>query len=244
MHPNIRIMITCLLLIQIPILIAGNYKNFTGRSDNNWMNIKLLSKNTTLEIYETMHLEKEGLSRDAFEKAWQGFQKLSNKNALVRNDIITIADFSKPSSAERLFVIDIKEQKILYKSLVAHGKNSGELYAKSFSNIPETYKSSLGFYLTLNSYFGENGFSLRLKGLEKNINDKAYERAIVMHGAPYVSKKNIQKNGLIGRSFGCPAIPENNARPIIQSIKNGSLFFIYHPNKLYAKQSPVLKNHS
>ncbi|MFN9710070.1 MAG: murein L,D-transpeptidase catalytic domain family protein [Bacteroidota bacterium] len=236
---HIRMMITCLMFIQMPILIAGN-NAVPATTLISHINHSLYPTNSFSDLYECMELEEKGLSKDAFEKAIEGYQELLNSQKLKRIDIITIADFSKPSNEERLFVIDLKNNKILHKTLVAHGKNSGLLYARDFSNKPETNKSSLGFYLTLNSYSGEHGFSLRLKGLEKNINDKAFERAIVMHGAPYVSQKNVRQNGFIGRSLGCPAIPMAKAGPIIQSIKNGTLLFIYHPSKQYINQSAII----
>lgn len=239
--PQFRMIIVGLMFIQIPILIAGtsrlNSKKVYTAAHGEGSNV---TSNTAYEIYESMHLAAEGLSSDAFQKAWLGYQQLSRQGELPRQDIITIADFSKPSSEKRLFIIDLLHKKVVFKSLVAHGKNSGQLYAKSFSNQPETNKSSLGFFLTLNSYVGENGFSLRLKGLEKNINDKAYERAIVMHGAPYVSENKIRQQGFLGRSLGCPAVPASSAKKIIKTIKNGSLIFIYHPSSQYVKQSRLI----
>jgi hypothetical protein len=218
---SVRMFIAGLMFIQMPMLIAGNNKEENISLASGLINTESKSMQG-VDIYECMNLEEQGLSKDAFIKAWQGHQQLVEKGALPKNQIITIADFSKPSTKERLFILDLQEQKIIHKSLVAHGRNSGLLYAQSFSNTPETNKSSLGFYLTLNSYVGENGFSLRLKGLEKNINDKAYERAIVMHGAPYVSEKFAKQHGFIGRSLGCPAIPEADAKSIIKTIENGS----------------------
>jgi hypothetical protein len=236
-----RILIVCFLFIQMPMLIAGNNKTVDVLAPlNDFYKTNSILADRALSIYENMQLDAEGLSRDAFIKGWKGYHQLLQKGILVRDDILTIADFSKPSSEERLFIIDLCTQKILFKSLVAHGKNTGTLFAESFSNRPETNKSSLGFYLTLNTYEGEHGVSLRLKGLEKNINDKAYDRAIVMHGAPYVSKNFANQYGFLGRSLGCPAIPDAIAQPIIQTIKNGSLLFIYHPTKSYAKQSALL----
>lgn len=234
----IRTLLAALLFIPVPILIAGNKNNFIDVSAEYSLNKNhLLNANN---LFESMQLECSGLSREAFIKAWQGYHQLKSNHCEIQNGLITIVDFSKPSNQERLFVIDLNHQKILHASLVAHGRNSGLVYAKSFSNQPETYKSSLGFYKTLNTYEGENGFSLRLEGLEKNINDKAYERAIVMHGADYVSEKMAKAKGYIGRSFGCPAIPHDAAKKIIKTIKNGSLLFIYHPTKKYDKQSSLI----
>ncbi len=238
----VRILIVVLMIIQMPMLIAGNktLSDYHPKSINIHIEKEMESSNAAAELYNCMHLEAEGLSRDAFFKAWKGYHRLLKKGILLREDIITIADFSKPSSEERLFIIDLCSQQILHKSLVAHGKNSGYLYAQHFSNKPETHKSSLGFYLTMSTYEGEHGVSLRLKGLEKNINDKAYDRAIVMHGAPYVSQEFMQQNGFLGRSLGCPAVPDVLAGSIIETIKNGSLLFIYHPTQKYISQSALI----
>jgi hypothetical protein len=238
----LRMIFAGLMFIQMPMLIAGNttLSVHLSKSANVFIEKDLTTSKAKAELYDCMNLESEGLSKDAFLKACQGYNQLQKKGILLRDNILTIADFSRPSSEERLFIIDLTAQKILFKSLVAHGKNSGLLYAQSFSNKPETNKSSLGFYLTLNTYEGEHGVSLRLKGLEKNINDKAYDRAIVMHGASYVSKKFSRQNGFLGRSLGCPAIPDAIALPIIQTIKNGSLLFIYHPSKKYSSQSSII----
>ena len=239
----VRVIIAGLMFVQMPILIAANKKAadiVPNRKATHSFSEENVSEKAD-DLYASMNLDQEGLSRDAFLKAWQGYNQLTNEGIQSREHIITIADFSQPSTRKRLFVIDLDARQIIHKSLVAHGKNSGLLYANSFSNKPETNKSSLGFYLTMNTYSGEHGLSLRLKGLEKNINDKAYERAIVMHGANYVSESFAEKNGFLGRSLGCPAIPDALARPIIQSIKNGTVLFIYHPEKTYTKKSSVLK---
>jgi hypothetical protein len=234
----IRTLLAAILLVPVPMLIAGSKKNTI--KFKNEINVTDNYVFKAANMFETMQLSHYGLSKEAFLKAWQGYYQLKMNHSDIHDGMITIVDFSKPSNQERLFVIDMNQQKILYSSLVAHGRNSGLVYAKSFSNQPETYKSSLGFYRTLNTYQGENGFSLRLEGLEKNINDKAYERAIVMHGADYVSKKLANERGYIGRSYGCPAIPHNVASKIINTIKNGSLLFIYHPNTNYDKQSKLV----
>jgi hypothetical protein len=235
----IRTLLAVIFIVPVPILIAGNRSNSIdipatyNHHENNTIAI-------ADALFESMQLDKSGLSKEAFLKGWQGYNKITQHHCDIQEGLITIVDFSKPSNQERLFVIDLNNKKIIHAALVAHGRNSGLVYAKSFSNQPETYKSSLGFYKTLNTYTGENGFSLRLEGLEKNINDKAYERAIVMHGADYVSRKLARERGYIGRSYGCPAIPRDIAPKIIKTIKNGSLLFIYHPSKNYDDQSKLV----
>jgi L,D-transpeptidase catalytic domain len=139
-----------------------------------------------------------------------------------------------------LFVLDMNTGKVLFKTFVAHGKNSGLEYATNFSNEEESYKTSLGFFITCNTYNGSNGYSLKLKGCEKGINDKAAERAIVMHGAPYANEDFLDSNGYLGRSFGCPAVPEKMNKKIIDIIKNGSCLFLYHPTKKYINASKIL----
>jgi hypothetical protein len=132
--------------------------------------------------------------------------------------------------------------KILFNTLVAHGRNSGLEYATAFSNQQESHKTSLGFFITLNTYNGGNGYSLKLKGCEKGINDKALERAIVMHGADYANENFIQHNGYLGRSYGCPAVPEKINKELINAIKNGSCMFLYHSTKKYTTVSKILNS--
>lgn len=163
---------------------------------------------------------------EVLNKKWNKYAQLSN------NNVITIIDFNLPSNKKRLWTIDVNSGEVLIHSLVAHGKNSGENKAQKFSNTPHSLQSSLGFYLTENSYFGKHGYSLRLKGIEKDINDKAYERAIVVHSADYVSEDFIKANGRLGRSFGCPALPENINEKFINTTKEGSLLFIFHDSYL------------
>ena len=148
---------------------------------------------------------------------------------MAKSSIVTLIDFSLPSTAKRLWTINLETGEILFNSLVAHGRNTGNDVAQSFSNIPQSFQSSLGFYLTDHVYVGKHGNSLRLKGLEKNINDNAWKRAIVVHGADYVTESFIKQNGRLGRSQGCPAIPPEITEEFINTVKEGSLIFIYHP---------------
>ncbi|MCT1524328.1 murein L,D-transpeptidase catalytic domain-containing protein [Sphingobacterium hotanense] len=197
----------------------------------------------TRSLYEELQLSKI-LKWEAFEQAMQGYGKLSPKN----KDIITIIDFTLPSTDKRMYVIDLKNKKLLYHNIVSHGRNSGEKFATAFSNRHGSYQSSLGFYTTEGTYQGGNGYSLRLNGLEKGINDQALARAIVIHGADYCSENVIRSTGRLGRSYGCPALPRELNKPIINTIKNGSLMFIYAGNKDYLastkliKLNPVLQN--
>ena len=199
-----------------------------------------IEKPEVTDPYVIMGLEKKGLARKAFDLALNGYNKLLKKRLIRNKNIITVIDFSKPSDQKRLFVIDLKNKKVVYQSLVAHGRNSGLEYATDFSNETDSHKSSLGFYITLNTYSGDHGYALKLKGCEKGINNKAYDRAIVMHGSEYVTEQFLKSNGFLGRSFGCPALPEKMNKKIIDVVKNGSCLFIYHPTQKYLLTSPVL----
>lgn len=204
-------------------------------------NISSSSRFAINELYANLNIEALGLSKEVFDYAMGGLSYLLDNEKLGNDRIITIIDFSKPSTAKRLFIIDLVAQKVLFNTHVAHGMNSGSLYAKKFSNTPESFMSSLGFYKTENTYHGGNGLSLRLKGLEKGINDKALERDIVMHGADYVSEKLIRSQGFLGRSWGCPSVPLKYTKSIIEKIKGGSCLFIYSPDKKYIAQSKPLQ---
>lgn len=166
----------------------------------------------------------------SFKEALKGFYLLKEKG-LVQKDILTLVDFSLSSNIKRLWVIDLASNTILYNSLVAHGRNTGLEYATSFSNSNSSFKSSLGFYVTGEIYNGKHGMSLKLDGLEKGINDNARERGVVIHAANYVSNSFIKCNKRLGRSQGCPAIPEESLKEIVNTIKNKSCLFIYHPSR-------------
>lgn len=197
---------------------------------------------TATSIYDEMDLEDSGLSRKAFESAWTGYYKLRKKGLLRKTGILTICDFSQSSSNQRLYVIDVRNRRMLYRTFVAHGINSGEEFANSFSNRMESCKSSLGFYITSRTYNGCNGTSLRIQGVDRGFNDNAEKRAIVIHGATYVSQRIVRKYGVMGTTFGCPAIPSEMTNQIIPVMKNGSCFYIYYPSKKYLAQSPVLNS--
>lgn len=192
--------------------------------------------------YDEWKLYNIGISRQLFEYAVKGYQYLASKKSLQNSGIITIADLSKPSTEKRLYVLNITTGEVLFHTLVAHGKNSGQQYATNFSNGESSFESSLGFYITTNTYDGKHGYSLRLNGCEKGFNDKACKRAIVVHGADYVSENFIQQNGYLGRSHGCPAVPANLSKKIIDVIKNGSCLFVYSPSKKYLTQSAILNS--
>lgn len=153
---------------------------------------------------------------------------------------LAVIDYSKPSTEPRLWVFDLAERALLYTELVAHGRNSGGNYARSFSNVVDSFESSLGLFRTSDSYVGQNGYSLRMVGLEAGFNDRAAERAIVMHGAPYVSTGFLRKQGRLGRSHGCPAVRAEIARPLIDTLKGGQYVFSYYPDPDWLAASAYL----
>jgi len=191
-------------------------------------------------LFSELHLSDAGMNQAVFNSAIQGLHKLDEKGVIHNDEIITIVDFSQPSTQKRLYVLDLENKRVLFNTLVAHGRNSGTLWTKSFSNDPSSLKSSPGFYVTEDTYVGGNGYSLRLNGLEKNINDNALQRAIVMHGAPYVDQSAINSLGFLGRSWGCPAVPMSKHKAIINTIKGGTCLFIYSPDDNYLQKSTVL----
>ncbi len=173
-------------------------------------------------VYQKAHLKNQ-ISYNVFKQAFIAYNKTKGK----KKSLLTIIDYSKPSTQKRFYVIDLKSNKLLYKTYVSHGMNSGKLKANEFSNKVDSHKTSLGTFLTENTYNGGNGYSLKLNGLTRGKNDNALKRYIVIHGAKYVSESFIKRNGYLGRSWGCPALPEALATKIINTIKGGSVIFAY-----------------
>lgn len=190
-------------------------------------------------VYNSLHSNNYVLPKLAsFNEALKGFYLLKEKG-LVKKDILTLVDFGMSSSTKRLWVIDLTTNTILFNSLVAHGRNTGEDFASSFSNAAESYKSSLGFYSTGEIYNGKHGMSLKLDGLERGVNDNARNRGVVMHAADYVSSSFVKNNHRLGRSQGCPAVPVELSKDIINAIKNKSCLFIYHPSRAFKLASQL-----
>jgi hypothetical protein len=173
-------------------------------------------------------------SLPVLELALNGYTQLQDK---LTKPLLTVIDYSLPSTQKRLWIIDLTQQKILLHTVVAHGRNSGALLAEKFSNRPESYQSSLGFFQTGEAYQGKHGYSLRLDGLEAGINDQARARAIVIHGADYAKETVAATAGRLGRSLGCPAVPPDLSTPLIKLIKEGSLLFIYGKDPNYRRMS-------
>ncbi len=164
----------------------------------------------------------------------------ATRKGMNKRSLLTIIDYSKPSSERRLWVVDLRNDKVLFNTWVSHGKNSGNVMATSFSNQPGSLKSSIGVFLTESPYMGGNGYSLRLNGLERGINDNALRRDIVVHGAWYADPGVIKRYGQIGRSWGCPAVSPSTAAPLINTIKNHTLVVVYYPDRNWLNRSTFL----
>jgi hypothetical protein len=177
------------------------------------------------------------LDYNVFKSAIDGYNSIE----LANKKLLSIIDYSKPSTEKRFFIIDVENRKLLYHTLVAHGKKSGYVNPTKFSNKYGSHKSSLGFFRTGYSYFGKRGYSLQLEGLEKGINDNARSRGIVIHGANYVDERLVYGNGVIGRSWGCPAVSKKLSKEIINLLKGGTLLYIYADDELY-KENSVIAN--
>lgn len=228
-----------LVLFSFFLLLAPN----TGSHITNGINhIHIPKKDFFTSYSENLYsdLDMQQLDFEVFQIALKGYFSLRQDSILKNQKILSIVDFQKSSNEKRLFVIDLEGRNILFHSLVAHGKNTGLLEARKFSNTPRSSKSSLGFFVTNETYIGRNGLSLRLDGQEKAINDNARRRAVVIHGAKYVSEDFIRRRGRLGRSFGCPALSLQESKAIIETIKDKSCFFIYYPDSSYLNKSSYI----
>ena len=193
-------------------------------------------------LYQEFDLKEVGLTKKAFEYALKGYYYLLDHHWLNKTNILSICDLSQSSRSKRLYVLDLDQKKVLVNTYVAHGRNSGTEFAQSFSNNPSSHKSSLGFYITQGTYTGNNGLSLRIRGMERGFNDRAGGRNIVVHGSQYVGPDFLDMNRFCGRSYGCPAVPADESETIIDLIKEGSCLFIYHPTKKYIAKSKILNS--
>jgi hypothetical protein len=244
MRNKSRVLAVVLALCLSPVLLTSNGLMATPikkHPASNTLSSKSIEFETTVSnVYCDMDLEQAGLHREVFEYAYIGYLRLLEEHKVVKSNIITICDFSQSSRNRRLYVVDLESKKILINTYVAHGRRSGGEYANTFSNKWSSHKSSLGFYVTELTYTGKHGLALKIHGLEKGFNDKADRRNIVIHGSKYVGEKYIQSNKFNGRSFGCPAIPNEDVKEVVEDMKGGSCFFIYHPTKKYLTGSKIL----
>jgi hypothetical protein len=218
-----------LIFFLIPVLNKAGSENLPPVS------------NGESDIYTELHLSDFGLSGDVFQLALTGYRKLEAAGQLANPGILTIVDFSQSSKNKRMYVIDFAKHKLVFNTLVAHGRNTGEEFATNFSNESGTLKSSLGFYVTKNQVMGNKvGLSLIIRGVEKGFNDNAISRQIIMHGADYATEAFIKKTGRLGRSYGCPSLPPELIKPVIETIENGSCLFIFNPDSNYLSHSTLL----
>jgi hypothetical protein len=192
-------------------------------------------------LYEKLNLANAGLSEEALNSAVKGYEKLKEEGLLQNTQYLTIVDLSQSSRKKRFYLLDVVNYKLALNTFVAHGKNSGVDKAVKFSNRPESETSSLGFYVTKNTYSGKHGLSLKLAGLEDGFNDNAEARAIVVHGAKYVNAARVN-SAYMGRSQGCPALPQSVAPKVIKMIKGGSAIFVYNPDQKYLSNSKILNS--
>lgn len=233
-YKNSRSFFTCSSLILLILIVATScHKSFYS-----YNKIHLKDNNLEKEVSEKYHncnLE-ETIPFDIFRMAMVGYLNIEPAN----KEVLTIIDFSKPSTEKRFYVIDMVNDSLLINTWVAHGKNSGGDTAVVFSNINNSKMSSPGFFVTAETYEGSHGYSLRIDGIEKHLNNKARKRFIVIHGADYVSEEYIKQNGRLGRSWGCPAVPNELSKPIIDLIKEGSCIFVYTNDPEYFKKSKLV----
>lgn len=237
---KLSVMLFFAVALCVPTLMSGSnakYKYVAARYNS--IDNSLLSVSSTV-LYDSLKLGDFGLNMKAFKYAWKGYLSLYAKGQLANPGYFSIIDFTQSSRNKRLYIVDLQEMKLFVNTYVAHGRNSGGEFAKTFSNRPESHKSSLGFYITGSTYNGVHGLSLRIDGVEKGINDKAWARKIVVHGSDYVGDNFLEENPFIGRSYGCPAVPSGERDSIINAIKEGSCLFIYYPSKLYTSRSKIL----
>lgn len=218
--------------------IYSNYKSELLEVDSIYNEAKSNFEAYATDFYN--QLNDSTLSKEAFFQGLTGYFNLDKYGHIQRQEMLTVIDFSKPSNEERLYIIDLCSRSIMYKSIVAHGVNSGGLYARNFSNENNSRQSSLGFYITTTTYRGKYDLALRLKGMEYS-NSHASSRGVVMHAAKYATYEFLEKNGgTLGRSYGCPAMPYDNFHQVVDWIKEGTCLYIYYPSRSYKRYSRYL----
>ncbi|MEC4112517.1 murein L,D-transpeptidase catalytic domain family protein [Myroides pelagicus] len=230
--------------------VNANYHSDTYiTNEERWKNVMEINRETKSDdsfeevvtsTYNSLELNSyEAPSLKVFTSALRGYYKMVEEGN-IQNAKLTIVDFSLSSSKQRLWVIDMNNNEVVLQSYVAHGRKTGDEFATTFSNRVNSHMSSLGFYITGETYMGRNGFSMRLDGVEKGINDNARRRAIVVHGADYASEELVERQGKLGRSYGCPAVPMEVNRTLIELIKDHSCLFIYFPSNDYISRSSIV----
>lgn len=235
------------LILLICVVGVFSFKSHSGSTSNAKSNYSNSNTNSTVfnngfivGLHEKLSRAGASISEEILSLAMMGFNKLNAQQRLSQDSILTIIDYTRSSKEKRLFVIDLKSKQLLFNSIVAHGRNTGEEFAKTFSNKHNSHQSSIGFYITEKPYQGSNGYSLALEGVEDGFNDKAKQRAIVIHGADYATEQMIKIKGYLGRSFGCPSLPPGLNKKIIETIKEGNCVFAYYPDQKYLNASKLL----
>ena len=234
---NKRYLFLVLIFILSTFLYFSNAQ--TGLSKERQLALKKAELNIK-ELYNELNAAQYNLSFTAFRYAYIGYQTMKKQHRLNNKELFSIIDFTKDCNSKRFYTIDLEKMKIVYYTYVAHGKKSGERMATSFSDAVESNKSSIGFYITGNTYNGGNGYSLMLHGDEKGYNSNLAKRSVVVHAADYANEDYIARNGRMGRSLGCPALPENIYKQVIETIKEKTMIFAYYNDAKYVKTSKYL----
>lgn len=230
---RVKILLSILVLLGIvgwgPITIFSPLENFQVPGMQSWVDQEI----------KTISAQASNLDPKVLKLSLTAYQK-TRQLGLNNKEVLTIIDYSKPSSQRRLSVVDMKNNRVLFNTYVAHGRNSGTYSSTSFSNQPNSLKSSFGVFLTEEVYTGHNGYSMRIKGLEQGVNDNAYRRNVVFHGANYVNAAMAKAHGMMGRSWGCMAVSRDIVKPLINTIRNQSLVFAYYPDTHWLRSSRFL----
>lgn len=234
---NRRYLFLVLIFILSTFLYFSNAQ--TGLSKERQLALKKAELNIK-ELYSELNAAQYDLSFTAFRYAYIGYQTMKKQHRLNNKELFSIIDFTKDCNSKRFYTIDLEKMKIVYYTYVAHGKKSGERMATSFSDVVESNKSSIGFYITGSTYNGGNGYSLILHGDEKGYNSNLAKRSVVVHAADYANEDYIARNGRMGRSLGCPALPENIYKQVIETIKEKTMIFAYYNDAKYLKTSKYL----
>ena len=234
---NKRFIFLVLIFILSTFLYFSNAQNHLSKEKQ--LALKKAELNIK-ELYNELNAAQYNLSFEAFRYAYIGYQSLKKQQRLNGKELFSIIDFTKDCNSKRFYTIDLEKMKIVYNTYVAHGKKSGDRLATSFSDVVESNKSSIGFYLTGSTYNGGNGYSLALHGDEKGYNSNLAKRSVVIHTADYANENYMARNGRLGRSLGCPVLPENIYKQIIDAIKDKTMIFAYYNDAKYLKTSKYL----
>jgi hypothetical protein len=216
---------------------AGKYVSVDKKAKGSISTVKVMRfEQVSFNLYTQMNLSAVDLRYDVFNKALMGYYGMLHEGKLSDKGILTIVDFTKSSNEKRLWVLDLENKQVLHNTYVAHGRNSGEVKAESFSNEHKSFMSSVGFYVTEDIYYGKHGKSLRLDGMDEAYNSSARDRSIVMHGAEYATEAFMQQYGRLGRSLGCPAVPLGEHESIIDSVKGKTALYLHSADHTYTSQ--------